>query len=150
MSRSGRVRPCCASRRVDPAWRLVRSRQRADNSGQAAVELAMVLPLIVALLMLLLEAGLVARDQVMVVHAAREAARVAAVDPSTSAAVEAARSSSGLDDLEVLVRGRGAAGSRVTVTVRYREPGRIPMLGAITSHVVLEASATMRVEGDTA
>ena len=121
---------------------------KRHQGGQASVELALVLPLVVSLLLVILEAGLIARDQVMVVHAAREAARVAAVDPSPAAAVAAAQGSSGLGDLEVRVGSRGAAGSRVTVTVRFHEPGRVPLLSAITSRLVLEASATMRVEGD--
>ena len=124
-----------------------RRRSRRQH-GQAVVELALVLPLACGLLLVLIEAGLVARDQIMVVHAAREAARVAAVDPAPAAAVAAARSSGGLDDMTVELRGRAGVGSRVTATVRYREPGRIPVLGILTSHLVLEASATMRVEGD--
>ena len=43
--------------------------------GQATVEFALVLPLIVFALLAILQVGLVARDQIAVVHAAREAAR---------------------------------------------------------------------------
>src|SRR4029078_2878808 len=42
--------------------------------GQATVELALVLPLVVFALLAILQVGLVVRDQVAVVHAAREAA----------------------------------------------------------------------------
>ena len=45
------------------------------------MELALVLPLVVALLLAVVQVGLIVRDQVLVVHAAREAAREAAVDP---------------------------------------------------------------------
>jgi Flp pilus assembly protein TadG len=46
--------------------------------GQATVELALVLPVVVLLLMILIQAALVAKDQLLVQHAAREAARSAA------------------------------------------------------------------------
>ena len=141
MIRPGRGTPPGANRR--PPSRLGRA-----EGGQAVVELALMLPLACGLLLVLLEAGLVARDQIMVVHAAREAARVAAVDPDPAAAVEAARSSGGLDGLAVELRGRAGPGSRVTATVRFREPGRIAVFGLLTSRIELEASATMRVEGD--
>ena len=52
--------------------------------GQATVELALVLPLVVFGLLAILQVGLVVRDQVAVVHAAREAARAASVDPDRS------------------------------------------------------------------
>ena len=54
--------------------------------GQATVELALVLPLILTMVLLALQIGLLARDQVLVVHAAREGARAAATDPSTATA----------------------------------------------------------------
>ena len=53
--------------------------------GQATVEFALVLPLILFGLMAILQVGLVVRDQVAVVHAAREAARAASVDRDPAA-----------------------------------------------------------------
>ena len=140
-------------RRADAHARLtapsgVAGRATANEFGQAVVELALVLPVIFVLLMLLVEGGIVARDQVMVVHAAREAARHAAVDASSSAAVDAAVAASGLAPLEVTITGREGAGSRVTARVRYRETARLPLIGSVAAHLTLEASATMRVETD--
>jgi Flp pilus assembly protein TadG len=54
------------------------------------VELALVLPLVLLLLLGVVQVGLVVRDQILVVHAAREAAREAAVDPAPGAARRAA------------------------------------------------------------
>jgi Flp pilus assembly protein TadG len=112
------------------------------------VELALVLPLVVVLLLAAVQVGLLVRDQVLVVHAAREAAREAAVDPSPDAARRAALASSGLDGsrLDVTVSGRGGPGSRVRVEVRYRPPGRVPIVGAALDEITLEGAATMRVE----
>ncbi|HWI04001.1 MAG TPA: TadE/TadG family type IV pilus assembly protein [Acidimicrobiales bacterium] len=49
-------------------------RGRADE-GQASVELALVLPLVMMLLLAVVQLGLLVRDQILVVHAAREAVR---------------------------------------------------------------------------
>ena len=120
----------------------------SKDGGQAAVELALVLPLVALVLLALVQAGLVIRDQILVVHAAREAAREAAVDPAPGTPAKAAAASSTLDDsrLSVDTDGRGQAGSRVRVHVRYRAPTDVPLVGAALPDVTLEASATMRVE----
>lgn len=122
-------------------------RDRGDG-GQAAVELALVLPLVVLLLLGVVQLGLLVRDQILVVHAAREAAREAAVDPAPEAPTRAALASSTLAEgrLTVTTSGRGAAGSRVRVEVAYRAPTSVPLIGAAVGDFTLRASATMRVE----
>ena len=123
-------------------------RRDREDGGQASVELALVLPLVVILLLAVVQVGLLVRDQILVVHAVREAAREAAVDPAPDAPRRAALSSSTLADsrLTVTSTGRGAAGSRVRVEVAYRAPTPVPLLGAAVGDVTLRASATMRVE----
>lgn len=125
----------------------LRRRQR-DQRGQATVELALLLPLVAVLLLGLVQVAVVARDQVLVVHAAREAARAAAVDPDVDAARRAAEQAGPLaaDRMRVDVSGRGDVGSRVRVDVSYTEPIRLPLLGAALGDVTLTSSATMRVE----
>ena len=124
-------------------------RREGEDGGQASVELALVLPLVVVLLLAVAQLGLLVRDQILVVHAAREAAREAAVDASPNAPRRAALASSTLADsrLTVSSTGRGAAGSRVRVEVAYRAPTAVPLLGAAVRDLTLRASATMRVEG---
>jgi Flp pilus assembly protein TadG len=121
---------------------------RRGSGGQAAVELALALPLLVVLLLALVQLGLLVRDQVLVVHAAREAVRQAAVDPAPDAAQRAASASSGLalGRLEVSLSGRGGPGTRVRASVRYRAPTDVPLVGAALGDIDLRASATMRVE----
>jgi hypothetical protein len=118
------------------------------SEGQAAVELALALPLLAMLLLALLQLGLLVRDQILVVHAAREAVRQAAVDSSTDAAKRAASGSSGLipDRLDVSLTGRGGPGTRVRAAVRYRAPTDVPLVGAMVGDFHLSAEATMRVE----
>ncbi len=124
-----------------------RRRARGDQ-GQAAVELALVLPLVVLLALVLVQVALVVRDQVLVSHAAREAAREAAVDADPEVAGRAARASGALDPsrLDVEVSGRGPAGSRVRVQLGYASPTDVPLVGALVGDVGLSGSATMRVE----
>lgn len=112
------------------------------------MELALVLPLVVMLLLAVVQLGLLVRDQILVVHAAREAAREAAVDPAPDAPRRAAAASSTLPEsrLTVTATGRGAAGSRVRVEVTYKAPTAVPLLGAAVGDLTLRASATMRVE----
>ena len=124
-------------------------RREREDGGQASVELALVLPLVVIVLLAVVQLGLLVRDQILVVHAAREAAREAAVDASADAPRRAALASSTLDGsrLTVSSTGRGPAGSRVRVEVTYRAPTAVPLLGAAVGDLTLRASATMRVEG---
>lgn len=119
-------------------------RARGDQ-GQAAVELALVLPLVALLALVLVQVALVVRDQVLVVHVAREAAREAAVDGNPDRAARAAGSLDP-DRLDVEVAGRGAAGSRVTVSIRYASPTEVPLVGPMVGDVDLAGAATMRVE----
>ena len=112
------------------------------------MELALLLPVVVLVLLAVLQVGLLARDVVLVTHAAREAARAAATDPDVTAAREAAVASGGLrpDRVSVDVRGRRGPGSRVAVTVTYRAPTAVPVVGALVGDRTLVSTATMRVE----
>jgi Flp pilus assembly protein TadG len=118
------------------------------EEGQATVEVALLLPVVALLLLAVVQVGLVVRDQVLVTHAAREAARAAAVDPQPSAAREGAEAAARLDPgrLTVDLSGSTDAGGRLTVTVRYRSPTDVPLVGALLGDRTLAAQATMRVE----
>lgn len=124
------------------------TRRGRGDGGQAAVELALVLPLVALLALLLLQVGLVVRDQVLVVHAAREAAREAAVDDDIGAVRRVVSGTSGLDEgrLDVSVAGRSGPGSRVTATVRYTSRTNVPLVGRLLGDVELSGTAAMRVE----
>ncbi len=100
------------------------------------------------LFLALVQLGFLVRDQVLVVHAAREGARQAAVDSSPDATRRAETGSSGLasNRMQVAIAGRGAPGSHVTVTVTYRAPTDVPLVGTMLGDVEMHASATMRVE----
>ncbi|MFP5327681.1 MAG: TadE/TadG family type IV pilus assembly protein [Acidimicrobiia bacterium] len=125
----------------------MRKRSRVAG-GQATVELALTLPLIALLALALLQVALVARDQVLVVHAAREAAREAAVsgDPATPKSVGLRASSLKLTSLTVDISGRRERGSRITASVSYLAPTEVPLIGKLVPDIPLRSAATMRVE----
>jgi Flp pilus assembly protein TadG len=114
------------------------------QSGQATVELALVLPVIVMALLAVIQTGIVARDQLGVAHAAREAARAASVDRDPGAAGSAARQV--LQRAEVEVGPRPAVGEPIRVRVTYREHTDLPLVGPLFPDPELHATATMRVE----
>ena len=119
------------------------------DGGQAAVEFALVLPLLAMLALVLLQVAVVVRDQILVIHAAREGAREAAVDPAEAAARRGAMASSpSLDRDRITVRtsGRGRQGSRVSVQLQYLSPTNVPLVGPLIGDIRLEGTATMRVE----
>jgi Flp pilus assembly protein TadG len=123
-------------------------RAAGRDAGQATVELALVMPLVAGLLLSIIQAGVLARDQLLVTHAAREAVRAAAVDDDPAAPRRAAEQAGPLaaDRLDTEVAERGEVGGRVRVVVRYRAPTRIPLVGTLVDDVELDAAATMRVE----
>lgn len=119
-----------------------------DDHGQSSVELALCLPLIALLALLLVQVALVVRDQVLVTHAARAAAREAAVSADPDAVRAAAAGAGHLESgrIDVEVRGRGRPGSQVVVSIRYAAPTAVPLVGALVGDVRLSATAAMRVE----
>jgi Flp pilus assembly protein TadG len=120
-----------------------------EDRGQSTVELALVLPLVVVLLLLVLQGGLVVRDDVLLAHAAREAARAASVAAGdrTVAALDAAGRSADLatDRLRVKTALAGR-GERVSVHLVYRSSTDVPLVGLLVPDISLSADAVMRVE----
>lgn len=129
-----------------------RRRRRAD-AGQAAVELALVLPVVVVALVAVAQVGVVVRDQILVVHAAREAAREVAVrihgtgPPAVEVARRAAHAATGntLGRHRLTIEVRERAG-RVNVRAGYRAPIWLPIVRLAARDVRLQANAQVRAE----
>jgi len=121
-----------------------RTLRRGDDRGQAVVELALVLPLIVVFVGAGLQVAVVARDQLAIEYVAREAARAAAVsaDPGQAARAAADRVT-GLSPIDVAVN---VAGEVVRVRVRYVNVTDLALVGAAIGDVTLEATAAMAWE----
>jgi Flp pilus assembly protein TadG len=130
-------------------------KRRKTDSGQAVVEFAVILPVLLMILFAILQFGIVFNNYIQVTAAAREGARKAAVSRSlgTAAAETAATSSAksaapGLKQSSITVSYPNsptfAQGSDVTVKVTY--PYSISILGIIVKSGNLSSSTTMRVE----
>lgn len=118
---------------------------RRRDGGQATVELALVLPVVALLLLAVVQVTVVARADVVTVHAAREGARVAAVGAADGEIRAAALARSNLPVGRVAV-GISRDAETVTVTVSYRQATDVAMVGRLIGDVDHEASATMRRE----
>lgn len=112
--------------------------------GQASVELVLALPVVVLVLLLVIQLALVVRAQILVVNAAREGARAGAVHTSPDVA---ARNTPGLRPERIKVASSGGApGQTMTVTVSYRVPTEVALIGPLLGDPELHASVAMRVE----
>jgi len=120
---------------------VIGRRGRRDDRGQATVEFALVLPALVLAAIAILQTGLVVRDYVAVVHAAREAARAASVDADPGAAARRV-----LPEAQVDVGPRPDVGEQITVEVEFRSVTDLPLVGALFPDPVLHHTAVMRVE----
>jgi Flp pilus assembly protein TadG len=123
---------------------------RTGERGSAAVEFALVLPLVLTMALALLQVSLLAKDQLVVMESARAGAREASVstddDDVRQAAIDAAAT---LDPslIEVTVQRDGGEGSAVTVSVLYRAPIAVPLVTWLfPSEIDIQASAIMRQE----
>ena len=109
--------------------------------GQATVELALLLPVLLTLVLVALQVGLVVRDQVLLVHSTREAARAAAVGAHQSPVPPAG----GLDPSRLAIDVT-AEGGYVRAVGTYRSPVVVPLVSAVQPDVTLRAELVMRSE----
>ena len=129
--------------------------RRHRQDGQALVEFAILLPVLLLLLLGIIQFGVSFNNYIQVTSAARKGARKASVSRTlgSSAATTAARTAAknaapnlGLTDSQITVTATGAwaQGTDVKVTVKY--PYAINILGRVVSSGNLTSSSTFRVE----
>ena len=122
----------------------MRHRQSEPDSGQATVELALVMPLIIGLLLIILTVGLVVRDQLAVWHAASAGARAASISPDSPDVVQRAV------EAEVQLRPLHLQIIRdeqlITVEVQYPRTINLWLIQHIIPPLTLSASVTMHVQ----
>lgn len=114
---------------------------RPRDRGQAAVEFAIALPLVVMLVCGVLHVALVVRDQLAIEVAARDGARAAAV--SASPAASASRAAAAATSVTPIRTSTVVTARSVTVTVRHTTESRAPLVGLLLPDVELSASVTM-------
>ena len=127
-----------------------RASRSAGQRGTAAVEFALVLPIVLAIVLALVQVGLLVRDRLLVESAVRSGARTAAVEPGDDAVRAAVvRSAPSLDpgSLSVSTARAGVRGEPVTVTVSYVAAIRVPFVAWLfPAGVTMRAEATDRQE----
>ena len=116
------------------------------HRGSATVEFALVLPLLLLVVLAIVEVAVVARQQLEIVHAAREGARTAATTPDPAEAVAAVRRQLGPETApaRVSVIRPHVVGRAAVVSVAMPHRVATPVFGGFT--VTLRATARMRVE----
>ena len=117
--------------------------QHSDR-GQAAVELALCLPLLFVFLLGIVQLVVIVRDQLAVQLAAREAARAAAVAASSAGSAEGAAERA--VTLRPLTVGINSSGDTITVTVSHVTPTDVPLIGVLLPDITVTAAATMALE----
>ncbi len=127
----------------------MRKRRRGER-GQATVEMALVLPILIWLLIGLVDVARMANAYLIVQHATREAVRLGITGASDSEVVQRAiQTATTLDPAKLVVEitpaGARNTGSDITVTVRYTYDV-MALMGIIGNDVPLEATLTARVE----
>ena len=122
----------------------MRCSQSEPDSGQATVELALVMPLIIGLLLIILTVGLVVRDQLAVWHAAGAGARAASISPDSPDVVQqAVEDEVGLRPLHLrIVRDDDL----ITVEAQYPRTINLWLIKHIVPPLTLSASVTMHVQ----
>ena len=122
----------------------MRACRSEPDSGQATVELALVMPLITGLLLIILNVGLIVRDQLAVWHAASAGARAASISSDSLGVVQqAVEDEVGLRPLHLhIVRDE----QLITVEVKYPRTINLWLIKHIVPPLTLTASVTMHVQ----
>lgn len=114
----------------------------SDDAGLAAVEFALIVPLIVVLLFAVVTAGTAAAAQLGLQSAARDGARAEAVEPSsgcTTATAHLAAASATVGEISCATTA-SCPGERNTIEISANKVVSIPLLGDRT--IALSASAS--------
>jgi Flp pilus assembly protein TadG len=126
------------------SWRRNARGGARSDAGQATVEFALVLPVVVLMLMAAFQVALLARDQVLTVQAARASVREAAVASGDARVQGAAKDV--LADAHADIVSSGDIGAPIVVRVRYRSRTTLPLVGPLFPDPELTAKAVMRRE----
>ena len=111
--------------------------------GQATIEFALALPIVVIMALGVIVVGVAVRNELAVELAAREGARAAAVSASPASAADAAARRAVRLPIDVATT---SGATTVTVTVTYVDPVDVAIIGVLIGPVTHTASVTMGIE----
>jgi Flp pilus assembly protein TadG len=125
-------------------------RIRTDGKGQATVEMAVILPILLMLLLGLVDVARMANAYLTVQHAAREAVRAGTTGASDAEVTQRARDSMvALEPNRITISisppGARTTGGDITVTISYRYQFLVA-LGYAGAEVTITGQLTGRVE----
>ncbi len=107
----------------------------------------MLLPVLVIVTLLVIQAGLLARDRIGLTHRCRVAARQAMVEPSDAAASAAGSGAADTGSgFSAVLSGPRSVGSLVTVTCHQRLVTGLPLVGPMLGDPEVSERFVIRVE----
>jgi Flp pilus assembly protein TadG len=115
--------------------------------AQATIEFALLLPIVAMVFLLGVDGVLIARDQILVVHASREGARRASLtgDLGESTRVAYERGAPSIASVSMTSYG-GGTNELVGVTVRWNASSRLIVIGRFVRSISVEHTTVMRRE----
>ncbi|MFC7063859.1 TadE/TadG family type IV pilus assembly protein [Halobacillus seohaensis] len=122
-----------------------------SQKGQALVELALVLPILLMLIFGIVDFGRIFHAYLTLDHAGREAARTASVGAEDSEIYATVTNSTvGLNDSNLNTKlspsGERESGSEISVTLTYDIGFLTPVIQSLSSPITLKDTTVMRVE----
>ena len=116
-----------------------------DESGQATVEFALVLPFLFLFSLSVVQVGSVANDQLALGHASRTAARALSLgdvtdETANQIALNSVQNSVTLNPIDVDIK---LDENTAKVTLSYRRHINIPIIGNLFNALTLQATTTM-------
>jgi len=123
-----------------------------NQKGQALVEFAIILPLLLLLVMGIFQFGMMINSYLTIQNITREGARAAIVGSMDSEIIHRMKQISPTlnhNQLSIDItpsQGIRRSGESLTVKVSYRYPMTVPIISNLFSEVTLNAKTSMRVE----
>ncbi|MEI8322228.1 MAG: TadE family protein [Actinomycetes bacterium] len=114
-----------------------------DERGQATIEFALALPLLVVFVMLIAQFAIVARQQLALWEVARDAARLASVSPNPQTAAQEIVAQNGFSTSAVVATNSDGI---TQVSLTFKENTSLPLLGPFIPSITLRAHVAMLTE----
>ncbi len=115
-------------------------------AGQATVELALLLPLLVVFVMLIAQFAIVANHQLALWQVTRDAARVASLTTSPNDAVRSVVERNAIAGVQATIEDVVQSDAKTLIRLKYRERTTLPLLGAFLPDLTLRAEVVMATE----